>query len=221
MEYVKFSERILPKLADLVQRAFPLHEISLKTLRRITLEDPNFLPSDVVLAAEDGVLRGAAIGARYRRMPEDRTGNDAGFLKVICTVPHDGGLMHGMLERAIDGLRADGGRKLVYSNFASWHLLPGVDLRYENLLEFLRLADELGVSFAFPSTSVYVESTPERPLTPHESRSLRDLEAIAASFGPGGSRAQPAGVPFARSWSVMTSHSGCSLAENRSHCTEM
>jgi GNAT superfamily N-acetyltransferase len=137
LEYVNFSESMLTKLADLLQRGFPLHEISLKTLRRITVEDPNFLPSDVVIATENDKLRGAAIGAMYRKMPEERVGGNTAFLKAICTVPHDGGLMHGLLERAVEGLKEEGAGKVIYSNFASWHLLPGVDLRYENILEFL------------------------------------------------------------------------------------
>jgi MscS family membrane protein len=77
-----------------------------------------------------------------------------------------------------------------------------LETRAANLLEFLRLADAMGVSFAFPSTSVYVASTPEHPLPPHEARSIGELEAIAGSFGPGGDRARPAGPPFARSWTA-------------------
>jgi len=75
-----------------------------------------------------------------------------------------------------------------------------LETRAANFLEFLRLAQELGVSFAFPSTSLYVESTPDRPLTPHEERSLAELQALAHSFGPGGERARPMGPAFTKSW---------------------
>ncbi len=53
---------------------------------------------------------------------------------------------------------------LVYSFFdvPDWHEeLVG---RSEVILAILRLAEDLGVSFAFPSSSVYLESTPDHPL---------------------------------------------------------
>jgi MscS family membrane protein len=91
---------------------------------------------------------------------------------------------------------------LVYYHLVVDDWSSELEARAQNLLEFLRLADALGVSFAFPSTSVYVASTPERPLTPHEARSLAELQEIAASFGPDGARARPGGVPFTKSWSI-------------------
>ncbi len=137
MEFMGYDESTLPELADLVHRSFPLHEISVKSLRRITLEDPNFLPDDLFIAkGEEGFL-GAVIGAKYRKEPPERAGNTTAYLKLICTSPFDGALMHVLLEKMQDHLREQGSTRLVYSNFASWHLLPGVDLRYEDLLRFL------------------------------------------------------------------------------------
>lgn len=43
-------------------------------------------------------------------------------------------------------------------------------VRQDILLAVLRLAEKLGVSFAFPSTSVYVESTPGHPLKGREGK---------------------------------------------------
>ena len=81
-----------------------------------------------------------------------------------------------------------------------WH--EELAARSQNLMEFMRLADRLGVSFAFPSTSVYIESTPERPLPAQESPSLVELQGIVDSFAPGGADARPGGPAFERSWSV-------------------
>ncbi|MCA9571140.1 MAG: mechanosensitive ion channel family protein, partial [Myxococcales bacterium] len=88
-----------------------------------------------------------------------------------------------------------------------YHLVvPGwteeLDSRSQNILEFMRLADELGVSFAFPSTSVYVESTPDKPLPARPLRPLDELGDVASSFGPNGSRARPEGPHFPVGWSV-------------------
>ena len=60
-------------------------------------------------------------------------------------------------------------------------------------MEILRLAEELGVGFAFPSSSVYVEGTPDRPYAAPYKTEPAQLRATVESFGPGGSRARPAG----------------------------
>ncbi|MEE2751960.1 MAG: mechanosensitive ion channel family protein [Myxococcota bacterium] len=60
-------------------------------------------------------------------------------------------------------------------------------------MEILRLAEALGVSFAFPSSSVYVESTPEKPLGIEYVTEPELLRAKVESFGPGGSQARPGG----------------------------
>ena len=77
-----------------------------------------------------------------------------------------------------------------------------LETRSANFLEFLRLAEALGVSFAFPSTSLYVESTPKEPMPAQDRPSVEDLQEIAAKFGPEGDASRPMGVPFTRSWSV-------------------
>lgn len=79
-----------------------------------------------------------------------------------------------------------------------WH--GELTTRAQNLLEFLRLAQAMQVSFAFPSTSVYVEATPDHPLPDHAAASLAELERIAASFGPDGAAARPMGPAFSQSF---------------------
>lgn len=81
-----------------------------------------------------------------------------------------------------------------------WH--EELKARSQNILEFMRLADDLGVSFAFPSQSVYVESTPSEPLKPHEPKSLSDYQTVVDSYGPHGQRARPLGPAFQKSWTV-------------------
>jgi MscS family membrane protein len=81
-----------------------------------------------------------------------------------------------------------------------WH--EELQARSQNILEFMRLAENMGISFAFPSTSVYIESTPEHRLPPHPDITVPELEQLAASYGPDGANARPAGTPFTKSWSV-------------------
>jgi MscS family membrane protein len=91
---------------------------------------------------------------------------------------------------------------LVYYHLVvpGWH--EELATRSQNILEFIRLAERLNVSFAFPSTSVYVESTPERPMRPQAAMSLAELEQVAREFGPEGALARPGGPAFAKNWSV-------------------
>ncbi len=87
-----------------------------------------------------------------------------------------------------------------------WH--EELDTRSQNMLEFIRLANELGVSFAFPSTSVYIESTPDKPLPPRPEPPIEELAEVVDAFGPGGAKARPMGPRFPRSWSVQARDKG-------------
>lgn len=81
-----------------------------------------------------------------------------------------------------------------------WH--EELETRSQNMMEFMRLAQRLGVSFAFPSTSVYLESTPDKPLPARPEQPVTELSGLADSFGPGGDNARPLGPEFPHSWSV-------------------
>ncbi|MBN2799745.1 MAG: mechanosensitive ion channel family protein [Deltaproteobacteria bacterium] len=99
-------------------------------------------------------------------------------------------------------LGASGLELLVYYHLVTPGWSEELEARAQNLLEFLRIAHELEVSFAFPSQSLYLESTPEHPLPPQASRRLEELQQVVDSFGPAGERARPAGPAFSRSWTV-------------------
>lgn len=71
--------------------------------------------------------------------------------------------------------------------------------RHNLLLEMYRLADALGVSFAFPSQSIYLESTPESPAR-RAAPPRAELEAVVRGFGPGGELGMPEGDPISDSF---------------------
>jgi MscS family membrane protein len=60
-------------------------------------------------------------------------------------------------------------------------------------MEVLRLAEELGVSFAFPSSSIYLEGTPENPAGADYNTDKLALRSKVEAFGPGGALARPGG----------------------------
>jgi MscS family membrane protein len=90
---------------------------------------------------------------------------------------------------------------LVYYHLVvpGWH--EELTARSQILLEIMALAEEINVSFAYPSTSVYVESTPDNPLQPRADVDAKNAQQIADSYAPGGSRVPEASV-FERGWSV-------------------
>jgi MscS family membrane protein len=82
---------------------------------------------------------------------------------------------------------------MVYCFFVvpDWHEeLVG---RSQVLLEIMRLAQDLGVSFAFPSQSLYLESTPDRPVQARSNPEGRELAQRIVAFGPGGTHSRPRG----------------------------
>ena len=66
--------------------------------------------------------------------------------------------------------------------------------RQKIFLEILRLAEELGVDFAFPTQSLHIESFPEKEglRKPHHI-DAKLLSEQAAAFGVGGAKAKPGG----------------------------
>lgn len=64
-------------------------------------------------------------------------------------------------------------------------------------LSILRLAKALGVSFAFPTQTLHLESTPGRPLPTHEAPDAETLRRLAADFGPDGGTAVRQGLGIA------------------------
>ena len=91
---------------------------------------------------------------------------------------------------------------LVYYHVVTDSWSEELDTRAKNMLEFMRVANALGVSFAFPSTSLYVERTPDHPGSPQKVGTVEELRSIFDGFGPGGREARPRGPDFGGSWSV-------------------
>ncbi len=64
--------------------------------------------------------------------------------------------------------------------------------RQNVFLEVMRLADAIGVSFAFPTQTLHLETRAKETEIPgHPNPSKDELAQLAAAFGPGGERSQP------------------------------
>ena len=69
--------------------------------------------------------------------------------------------------------------------------------KHNFFLEILRLAEEVGVEFAFPTQTIHVDSFPgDKPRTVGRKRSNDELAESIVAFGPGGRLARPHGPEF-------------------------
>ena len=67
--------------------------------------------------------------------------------------------------------------------------------RQNFMLEIIRLAGAMGVEFAFPTQTLHVASTPERPPAPPKDRPVDELDAIMRKYAKGGPESRPEGTP--------------------------
>jgi len=69
--------------------------------------------------------------------------------------------------------------------------------RMNVFLEVMRLADAIGVSFAFPTQTLHLETVATETEIPGQPNPSKDeLTQLAAAFGPGGERSRPDSTPL-------------------------
>lgn len=84
---------------------------------------------------------------------------------------------------------------LVYLFFEVNDWSKQLQLQHNFLLEVMRLADELGVAFAFPTQTLHVESFHgEEPREAAPEHSDGELASIVYAFGPDGKLSRPEGI---------------------------
>lgn len=80
-----------------------------------------------------------------------------------------------------------------YSDTKDW--AEDIELRQNIYIEIMHLAEEIGVSFAYPSQSLYVETFPEKEKTVKaHPKSEEELTETAANFGEQGKFSRPNGM---------------------------
>ena len=66
--------------------------------------------------------------------------------------------------------------------------------RQNFMLEVIRLARALGVGFAFPTTTLEIERTPEHQIPAPQTQTLEQLSTVANEFAKGGRQSRPDGT---------------------------
>lgn len=86
---------------------------------------------------------------------------------------------------------------MLYFFFAVDSYSEEMKQRMNVFLEVMRLAEALGVSFAFPTQTLHLETRAKETEIPGRPRPSKDeLAALAAAFGPGGERSRPDSAPL-------------------------
>ena len=130
------------------------------------------------------------IGLTYDTPPDRVQAMVEGIRAILAASPH---VYQGSYEVHFRDFGPSSLDILVYSflEVPGWH--EELTERSRIFLEIMRLAEHLEVRFAYPSTSVYLESTPTHPLAGPERLDAEALRARVEAFGPGGAMARPGG----------------------------
>jgi len=129
------------------------------------------------------------IGIRYETPADTIEGFCAGILGIVESNPH---IEYESAKANLVNFGASSLDILVNIRLVVANYLEELQVKQAFLLEVIRLAEEMEVGFAFPSTSLYLESTPEKPFLTEKS-SISELKAQIDKFGPGGSQTRTKG----------------------------
>lgn len=129
------------------------------------------------------------IGIRYETPADTIEGFCAGILGIVESNPH---IEYESAKANLVNFGASSLDILVNIRLIVADYLEELQVKQAFLLEVIRLAEEMEVGFAFPSTSLYLESTPEKPFLTEKS-SISQLKTQIEKFGPGGSQTRTKG----------------------------
>ena len=138
-EIINLDESLIPSVTSLINSVYIYDSITTWSLTRATFLDPNFEPSLSLVAVEDGNPIGVAIAATRNKEPKELITHEHAWLKVLAVTPEhlETGLGDKLLTQVEDDLRAKGYQDVRATDFAGWHLFPGINIRSEGVLSFL------------------------------------------------------------------------------------
>ncbi len=131
------------------------------------------------------------VGVRYDTPPERLEAFCHGMREIVLANEF---MRHDYFEIYLNDWGASSLNVLVYVFFDVPDWDAELRERQNFMLEVIRLAGALDIGFAFPTRTLEVEATPERPAVPPSARPVGELSEIARSFGKGGSRSTPGGT---------------------------
>jgi predicted N-acetyltransferase YhbS len=138
-EIVNFEEAQAHAIARLLNMTYPYDSVTTWSVIRSTVLDPNFDPSLTFVAMEDGIPIGCVIGATRSKEPKELINKEHAWLKIVAVVPDQlySGLADRLLSQVESELRERGYRDIRATDFAGWYIFPGINVRSEDVLQFL------------------------------------------------------------------------------------
>ena len=131
------------------------------------------------------------LGLTYETTPDQMQAFCEGARAILQANPS---VRQDAFEVHFSGYGESGLKVLLYFFFDVPDWTQELTARHNVLLELLRLAEKLGVSFAFPTQTLHIDSmAAAQPAQKLEPKGREALLAALAAFGPGGELAQPKG----------------------------
>ena len=105
----------------------------------LTRKDPNYDPRYAFIAVENGSVEAVAIGVRRVKEPASmvEAHKPAAWAKILAAATGNIEPLNEALEALEDAVRGEGRRQLRVSDYASWYLIPGVDVEYDHIYRLL------------------------------------------------------------------------------------
>ncbi len=132
------------------------------------------------------------LGVSYDTTPEQMQAFVEGIRAIIRANPHT---RKDYYEIHMSGFGAHALEVMVYFFFELPTWTDELRERHNVFLEIIRLAKDLNVTFAFPTSTLYIDfmAKPGEPRAVPEARPPKEMSDIVLSYGPGGKKARPAG----------------------------
>jgi len=141
LEFVELAEGNIQDAISVCNMSLDYDVLCPSTLRRITFRDPNFESHLALIAYGDQKPLGFVVGCRRIKEPAEYVDPRSGWIKVIAAAHGSGRgeveVLNLMCEFVETELKNLGAEVVRLTDFASWHIWAGIDLRYESILEVL------------------------------------------------------------------------------------
>ncbi len=153
----------------------------------------------------------AQIGLTYSTTPSQMTAYVEGVRASLLASPYT---QHDAYEVHFHNMGDNSLNILVYCFFTVDSWTDELKGRQSLLLEWMRLAEDIGVSFAFPTQTLHVETLGAEPRTP-QSQVPSDavLADVVRGYGPDGNRATPDAPALTHGFWPTSSHDRGSSGE--------
>jgi ribosomal protein S18 acetylase RimI-like enzyme len=143
MRMVEFTEELFNQVRRVANLSLCEDTITDWSLRRITFEDPNYSSKYNLVALKNGDVVGFVLAVRRLKEPPEvvEAQRDLAWIKLFA-VREDCrkmGVATALFDELENRLKEDGVKRIRISDYPFWYLFSGVDLKYEDAIDFLSL----------------------------------------------------------------------------------